>query len=214
MPSFLKPHSTVLKFSCGLAVLWCAAIVACGDASRTETRSVDSATPAPAPPKTVGNSWVLTGNDVAGIVFSPTKIRIGERVGELTLESIEVRATPDLTRVGTARFRGEVVLSGATLRHPEADLRERDLCFEADSVSAARMPRWAGDERRAWFCFENQAEAQRLLGPPSEGTNATIIVDRFNIHRGLTDEVNSARLRRVAKPGLAHMAPPPLQALI
>jgi len=115
----------------------------------------------------------------------------------MTLESIEVEVAIDSTRIGTARFSGQLELSGWTKRHFEADLRDVDICFEADSTSAARMPRWRGDERRAWFCFENQTEARRMLGPPSDSTPTTVIVDRFNLRRGLTDEVNSARLVRV-----------------
>jgi len=171
-----------------LVAICCAAIVACGesDTSRSGSAAIDSPSP--------GTGRTFTANRVAGIPFDPTAVHSGDRIGALTLESIEVRAAYDSTRVGTARFSGQLELSGWTVRHPEADLRDRDLCFEADSTSAARLPRWRGDERRAWFCFGNQADAKRMLGPPSDSTWATIIIDRFNIHRGLSDEVNSARL--------------------
>src|SRR3712207_7969887 len=67
------------------------------------------------------------------------------------------------------------------------------VCFEADAESAARLPRWGGDDRRPWFCFENQAQARRALGPPSDGVKATVVIDRFVIHRGLSDR-KSTRL--------------------
>jgi hypothetical protein len=117
------------------------------------------------------------------------------QVGDVVADSLAVRVALDSTWVGTVRFTGELILSGQTLRHFDAD--SRALCFEADSASAARMPRWAGDERRPWFCFENQAEAVRVLGPPSEGVQVTIAIEAFTIHRGLSDEVNSARFVRV-----------------
>jgi hypothetical protein len=63
------------------------------------------------------------------------------------------------------------------------------------------MPRWIGDERRPWFCFENRSEAERALGPPSDGVAATITIDGFTIHRGLSDQVNSARFVRLIKGG-------------
>ena len=113
------------------------------------------------------------------------------------LDSIIARRTAfDSTYVGLARFSGRITLSGWTLRNPDADLRNTEICFEADSASASRLPRWSGDERRPWFCLVNRAEAQRALGPPSEGVRATIIVEQFTIHRGLSDEVNSARFVR------------------
>ena len=137
-----------------------------------------------------------------GIRFDPDSIRVGARVGSLVLDSIAVRhAIVDSVAVGTARFAGAIELTGATMRHPDPDASF--ACFEADDASASRLPRWRGDERRAWFCFENGAEAARALGPPSDGVAATIEIDRFTIHRGLTDEVNGARFVRLVGGGAA-----------
>ena len=137
-----------------------------------------------------------------GVRFDAATLRPGMRVGELVVDSVTAeRAAADSTYVGVAKFRGEITLAGATLRHPEADLRDVASCFEADSVSAARLPRWSGDTRRPWFCFSNAADARRALGPPSEGVPATIVVDRFTIHRGLSDQVNSARFVRLVRGG-------------
>ncbi len=135
-----------------------------------------------------------------GIRFDAGTIRPGARVGELVLDSIAARrATIDSVFVGVAHFRGEIELTGATIQHPDPDARP--LCFEADSASAARLPRWEGDERRAWFCFENQAGAIRAIGPSSDGVAAAIVIDRLTIHRGFSDQVNSARLIRGAAAG-------------
>jgi hypothetical protein len=161
------------------------ALVACGETPRSDAPHNDP--PPPEPPRT-------------GIRFDPAALRPGSTVGELVAESVEARTTPiDSTYVGTARFRGEIELSGQTLRHPEADMQAVAICFEADALSAARLPRWQGDERRPWFCFTNEGEARRAIGPPSEGVGVTVVIDRFTIHRGLTDEVNSARLVRVVR---------------
>lgn len=154
------------------------ALVACGETPRTDAPAAEPFRP--------------------GIRFDPATLRSGTSVGTLVVDSVTARTTPvDSTYVGTARFRGEIELSGQTLRHPESDVQA--ICFEADSLSAARLPRWQGDERRPWFCFTNDAEARRALGPPSEGVGATVVIDRFTIHRGLTDEVNSARLVRAVR---------------
>jgi hypothetical protein len=156
-------------------------------------------------PKQAGNAAIdvlAHGTPRPGIRFDPAELRRGQSVGSLTLDSIHSRLTVvDSTRVGMARFRGQIELSGWTLRNPDPDLYRQLTCFEADSSSAARLPRWQGDERRAWFCFSNRAEAARALGPPSEGIPATIVVDQFTIHRGLSDEVNSARFVRLVRRG-------------
>jgi hypothetical protein len=134
-----------------------------------------------------------------GIRFDPAAVRAGDRIGALVLDSIAAEPTVvDSTYVGRAWFGGEIQLAGTTLRHFDADLRDAAPCFEADAASAELLPRWLHDERRSWFCFENAAAASAALGPPADGVPATLVVDRFTIHRTLSDAVNSARfVRRV-----------------
>ncbi len=157
----------------------------------------------PAPAGTAAAIDMLPhGTPRPGIRFDPAKLHRGMSVGSLVADSVAASvALTDLSYVGTARFNGEIQLKGWTLRHPDPDLHRVVTCFEADSSSAARLPRWAGDERRTWFCFSNRAEAARALGPPSEGVPATIVVDEFTIYRGLSDEVNSSRLVRLVRRG-------------
>jgi hypothetical protein len=157
----------------------------------------------PVPAGAAGGIDILPhGSPRPGVRFDPPAVRRGTSVGALVVDSIDARmAMADTTWVGTARFRGSITLSGWTLRHPDPDSYRVVTCFEADSTSASRLPRWSGDERRAWFCFVNRAEAAQALGPPSEGVRATIVVDQFTIYRGLSDEVNSARLVRLVRRG-------------
>lgn len=159
------------------------ALAACSQAPRNDAARSDTTPARPLRP---------------GIRFDPATLRPGTSVGVLVADSVAARRTPiDSTYVGTARFRGEIELSGQTMRHPDSDVQV--VCFEADSLSAARLPRWKGDERRPWFCFTNDGEARRALGPPIDGVEATVVIDRFTIHRGLSDEVNSARLVRAVR---------------
>jgi hypothetical protein len=88
------------------------------------------------------------------------------------------------------------LVSGLTFSHPDgADYPFP--CFEADTASARRLPRWAGDTRRAWFCFENRDDAKTWFGGAAAGVPATIRIDRFTIHRNFSDAVNSARLLEI-----------------
>ncbi len=144
---------------------------------------------------------VAHGTPRPGIRFDPSALRRGARIGTLIVDSIDARRALDSTWVGAAWFRGRIQLSGWTIRNPDPDLYRMVTCFEADSTSASRLPRWSGDERRAWFCFANRVEAVRALGPPSEGVPATIVVEEFTIHRGLSDEVNSVRFVRLVRRG-------------
>lgn len=128
------------------------------------------------------------------VTFDPANIRIGQRVGTLAVDTADVAWSEALsTWVGTVRFRGEIPVRGRAIRHfdfPEVQA----MCFEADSVSALTLPRWPEDERRPWFCFENDSTAHRILGTADSARVLDIVVDRFTTVRAFTDAVNSARL--------------------
>ena len=127
--------------------------------------------------------------------FDPATVRRGDTVAGLVLDSIDRQRTPSGEWVGTAWFSGAVPLTGETFGHPDGDDYPYP-CFEADTSSATRLPRWLDDSRRAWFCFENTADAKTRLGSAT-GVQKSIVIDRFTIHRNLSDAVNSARLIEV-----------------
>ena len=179
-------------------------ITACGRPGSDRVPDTSSARLAASQPQTPAPSASQPDPDTVGlrraqlgVVFDPSRVRPGDTIAGLVVERIVATHTPmDSTLVGTAGFRGQVELSGATMRHPEADAT-KDVCFEADSASAALLPRWGGDRRRAWFCFSNASAAARALGPPRTEWPAHIVISHFVIHRGLTDEVNAAQFVRL-----------------
>lgn len=129
-----------------------------------------------------------------GVLFDPATIRVGQRVAGLVVDSMAVVPTADSILVGVVRFRGTAALSGTTIQHFDADASASTECFETDSASAATLPRWVGDARRSWFCFDNRDAARQLLGAPAPGSASTIVIERFTIHFGFSDQVNSASL--------------------
>jgi hypothetical protein len=173
---------------------------ACGEARQTNTSGADTITATAAA--------ALQRPFRPGIRFHPAKLRPGSEVGELVVDSVVVDGPLiDSSYFGVAWFRGQIELSGWTHRHPDADLSDVALCFEVDSASAARLPRWLGDERRPWFCFGNRAAAARALGPPSEGVGATIVIERLTIRVSGSDDVNTAHFVRLIRGGPAASHP-------
>lgn len=126
--------------------------------------------------------------------FDPANLRRGAEVGALRVDSTDVVWSEELGEwVGSVRFTGEVRLRGTAVPN-FADPEQRGTCFEADSASGRRLPRWPGDARRPWFCFEDGRAAAELLGGPDSTRRRTIVIDRFTTVRAYTDAVNSARL--------------------
>jgi hypothetical protein len=186
----MRRHSRAATWHiAALVYLFELGLTACAEKDRTKTTRGDTIPPAAVAPRPAAPE--------RGLRFDPAALRPGTPVGELVTDSVAARPTPiDSTYVGVARFRGQIELSGWTIRHFDSDARDVASCFEADSASATRLPRWLGDERRPWFCFENPVDATRSLGPPSDGVPATIVIERFTIHRGHSDQVNTARFVR------------------
>ena len=130
----------------------------------------------------------------AQVTFDPASIREGQRVGTLVVDTADVAWSEALsTWTGSVRFRGEIPLRGRPIRHfdfPEV----QSTCFEVDSSAALALPRWPDDDRRPWFCFENDTTARRILGAADSSKPVDILVDRFTTVRAFTDAVNSARI--------------------
>lgn len=131
---------------------------------------------------------------VAQVTFDPSAIRPGQQVGSLVVDTADVAWSEAMsTWTGRVRFRGEIPLRGRRISHfdfPEV----ASTCFEADSASALTLPRWPDDERRSWFCFENDSIARRILAGADSSEPVDIVVDRFTTIRAFTDAVNTARI--------------------
>jgi hypothetical protein len=131
----------------------------------------------------------------SGVRFDPTSLVPGDRVGDLTADSLSVRQAGDTGWVGLVHFRGELLLGGHAGRPP--DSQPDAVCFEPDSVSGARLPRWTRDRGRPLVCFTNPAAAARDLGSAAEARPATILIDGYTVQRGAAGLTSVARLVRL-----------------
>ena len=195
-PPLFAPRQTALVNNLLAAIALAVSPSACGSPEKSSERAYDTA----ATPSTHNETPIALG-----IRFDPERLRPGMRVGEMVVDSVAARQVsidsagatrmiPTLVWVGTARFHGPLTLRGRLMKHFDPDVSMP--CFEADSASAALMPRWAGDIRRPWFCFPD-TEAQRLLGKRSEGGSLEVVIDALAIRRSFSDDVNTAHLVRL-----------------
>ena len=168
-----------------LALFALLALAACGDDASDDARHAaeDSAAAqaAPAPPR--------------GHVFDPARVRVGDSIAGMRVDSVAVNRTPAGYWIGTVRFAGEARIGGTYEPHPDAEVDA--LCFFASDEYRPRLPRFSTDERKPWFCFENQDRARALLHVPPDHGRAEILIEAFTYHFSHTDVVNQARLRRV-----------------
>lgn len=130
-------------------------------------------------------------------LFHPDSVQPGDTVAGMVVEAKDVaRSFPDGEWIGTVRFAGAVTVSGITRLHPDGP-ESPALCFELDRESTVRLPRFAGDERIGWFCFDDPDQAGRMLAKPPAKVRASIVIDRYTYTWAHSDVVNQARLARV-----------------
>ena len=146
--------------------------------------------PAPAPAPVPPRAPALT-------TFDPFTAKPGDTIAGVMLHAIDVQLALDSLPSGRASFVGELELDGEY--RPHFDYPEVNVpCFWADSASWRKLPRMRGDSRRQiWFCFRNQEEAIRQLGPMGTPAARTIVIDSFTTHVTRSDAWDEATLIRV-----------------
>jgi hypothetical protein len=100
----------------------------------------------------------------------------------------------------------ELALEGMFERRTDAYSRQvlgDAVCFIPDETFERALPRFPGDDRRAWFCFSNLSAAMKGFALPAgrkgcgmRGT-ARIVVSDYVVSREGGESVDKARLERV-----------------
>jgi hypothetical protein len=126
--------------------------------------------------------------------FDAATARAGDRVGELEIVSADLGPSEiGGAYVGTVRFRGEITVRG-TPRRIASD--HTALCFWVSEGAEHLVPRMRHDDRRVWFCFENEGEAEADLGPHLERETAVTVSDYVTVY-AFTDAYDTARFVRL-----------------
>ena len=137
--------------------------------------------------------------NASALTFDPATVKVGDTLGELRVERVDIaKAAGDMGYVGDVRFDGEATISGDRMTHPDYP-EVKEVCMSIDSVSARRLPRFPGDQRRTWLCFENRDEAARQLGAAGTRGGLTVVIDRYQTVRHFSDVYDTAKLVRVVE---------------
>ncbi|NES98589.1 MAG: hypothetical protein F6K32_26120 [Desertifilum sp. SIO1I2] len=154
------------------------------------------------------NSALLIGGCVASSesstpqshVFNPSQVETGDRILGLEVTSVDV--SPYLEGyTGTAKFKGEVTLSGKFVANDSHFEGATGVpCFYVDETSATQLPRFVGDERISWFCFDNPEVAKTAFSENNlVQENAKIVIDNYQIVYAPSDVVNQATFKRIVE---------------
>lgn len=132
--------------------------------------------------------------------FSPTKIRIGEKLGELTIASIKPYNTKyTLSPVNaTISFTGQITISGQYYFY-DANPSGRICFLELDKESEEKLPIIKGTGRSLWVCLTNREYAAKLLNPEGEAKAIKIVLDNYTINNTQSEVANTARLVKVIR---------------
>ncbi|HUP89077.1 MAG TPA: hypothetical protein VM100_07005 [Longimicrobiales bacterium] len=133
--------------------------------------------------------------------FNPITINEGDTVAGLILAKRDAVNNPQspVGATGSFQFRGEVELHGGYRAHfdyPEV----QKPCFWVDREDWRKLPRAAKETRIVWFCFANDEQVIKQLGPLSKDTTrAAIVIDDYTTNLFESDVWDTARLVRVLR---------------
>ncbi|MBU7314282.1 FG-GAP repeat protein [Paenibacillus oleatilyticus] len=156
----------------------------------------------------ITSSAQKTIDSVNTSIFDPRKIKVGDKIGKLTVESYERIMTDvfnDAEYVTQAfiQFSGEVKVTGSFKRHPlDREYLAGQVVFQMDdNVDFPRMKiRDKPQELRQdeWVVLaSDDKEMKQKFGPPGSEGKATIIISNYRVQYGHTEISDSARLREV-----------------
>lgn len=119
-------------------------------------------------------------------VFDPTRVKVGDKIGQMRLESLELVYFNDgqLSSV-VASFSGRLKVSGRYQFFEEkAEFVGNQIFFYPDSESSKLFPLLLKDERgtTTQFRLRNQEEAKKHFGKPGSMGDATVEIENFTIN--------------------------------
>ena len=122
--------------------------------------------------------------------FDPSKFETGAALGPWRVVEKDVLRDPleETGWIGRVLFEGQADVRGTFQMHFDPEYPK--LCFFADDIDRPKLPRFANDVRKAWFCFTNEEDVTRVA---KAGDRATIAIADFHYRYSHTDVVNSAR---------------------
>ena len=90
-----------------------------------------------------------------------------------------------------------------------------NVCFYPNATSAKLLPRPKTDQRLAWFCFSNTAQAKKMFHIPTKRTTsqcratgtATVDVRQYQVYLEQSSEFDIAILQKVVKKSSTQLVP-------
>jgi hypothetical protein len=138
--------------------------------------------------------------------FDAASVRPGMRIAGLEVAEVDLRQSViDATFVGSVRFRGATTVGGTPFL---LDDDSRLLCFLVGPDSAAHLPRLRHDDRRPWFCFDDQDHARARLEPLLDRPVRVVIADFRTVYE-FTDAFDTATLVAVEQEAATPSPTPP-----
>jgi len=149
--------------------------------------------PSPTPTKDLSFELKAVDNH-----FDPRQLQPGEEFMGLEVVSVQTDSLPEYGVIGRVQFRGQIALTGTYEPNHQLSGNTKIPCFVVDEAAAKQLPRFRGDDRQVWFCFNNPEVAkQQLGGQDTQPKKAIIAIDDYETVYYPSDVFDTATLVRV-----------------
>lgn len=130
--------------------------------------------------------------------FDPRQLQPGDEFMGLKVVSVQTNSLPNYGVIGRVKFRGQIALTGTYEPNHQLPGDTEIPCFVVDEAAAKQLPRFQGDDRQVWFCFNNPETAkQQLGGQETQPKKAIIAIDDYETVYYPSDVFDTATLVRV-----------------
>lgn len=149
--------------------------------------------PSPTPTKDLSFELKAVDNH-----FDPRQLEPGEEFMGLEVVSVQADSLPNYGVTGRVQFQGQIAVSGTYEPNHQLAGNTEKPCFVVDEAAAKQLPRFLGDDRQVWFCFNNPEVAkQQLGGEDSQPKKAVIVINDYETVYYPSDAFDTATLVRV-----------------
>ncbi|MEQ9670607.1 hypothetical protein [Coleofasciculus sp. G2-EDA-02] len=127
--------------------------------------------------------------------FDPRKLEPGNKFMGLEVVSVQADSLPNYGVIGRVKFRGQIAVTGTYEPNHQLPGNTEIPCFVVDEAAAIQLPRFQGDDRQVWFCFNNpEAAKQQLGGEDTQPKKAIIVIDDYETVYYPSDVFDTATL--------------------
>jgi len=125
-------------------------------------------------------------------VFNPLDVSLRDKVGDMTITSINIDNIEGYGVTGVMTFQGKLSLDGTYEIYENHDVYGNGIVFSPTAESSSKLPLMSHDNRPIHIIITNQDLMKELIQTKSSSNEISIVISEYTIKHGRDYTVNEA----------------------